>query len=89
LEFDIEETLLVIYLFCCSFQFVTDVYQKYTAALPLPHTQQEDVVETMEIMDNMVLVGMLMLSVLMSGLFTLLYIKTRKEKRMSQARIYF
>jgi hypothetical protein len=68
---------------------VTDEHQKYTAALPLPHTQQEDMVETMEIMDNMVLAVLLMLAVLMSGLFTLLYIKTLKEKRISQARIYF
>ena len=60
--------------------------------MPLPHTQQEDVVETMEIMDsmdNMVLALLLMLGVFMSGLFTLLYIKTLKEKRISQARICF
>ena len=68
---------------------MTEEHQKYTAALPLPHTQQEDVVETMEIMDNMVLAVLLMIGVFISGLFTLLYIKTLKEKRISQARIYF
>jgi hypothetical protein len=78
-----------IYLVCCSFQFVTDEHKRYTAALPLPHTQQDDVVESMEIMDNMVLAVLLMLGVFMSGLFTLLYIKTLKEKRISQERIYF
>ena len=44
----------------------------------MPHTQEEDLV------DNMVLVVLLSMGLTMTGIFTLLYIKTLREKRISQ-----
>ena len=47
----------------------------------MPHTQEEDLVEPL---DNMVLVVLLSMGLTMTGIFTLLYIKTLREKRISQ-----
>ena len=54
---------------------------KYNQAMSLPHTQEEDLVESL---DNMVLVMLLSMGLSMTGIFTLLYIKTLREKRISQ-----
>ena len=55
--------------------------KKYKQAMSLPHTQEEDLVEPL---DNMVLVVLLSMGLTMTGIFTLLYIKTLREKRISQ-----
>lgn len=47
----------------------------------MPHTQEEDMVESL---DNMVLVMLLSMGLSMTGIFTLLYIKTLREKKISQ-----
>ena len=53
---------------------------KFKQAMSLPHTQEE------ESLDTMVLAVLLSMGLSMTGILTLLYIKTLREKRISQVK---